>query len=117
MLYLPSTEKQLRLGGSDVIFSTIVMNISDLCHSVKIIVEEHAQVRKFLVCLTVKEVAIVCGIEIKRIAHLLLVFEVEISAMPYPQESVKVVRLERPLAVGSAEFIRALAVTPAHHLD
>lgn len=82
------------------------MNISNPCHSVKIVIEEHAQVRKFLVCLIVRgEDAIICGIEIERMSHLLLFFEVEISAFPHSQESVKVAKLERQLAEGSAELI------------
>ena len=84
----------------------VQLNISDPCHSVKIVIEEHTQVRKFLVCLIVRgEDAIICGIEIKKISHLLLLFEVEISALPHPQESVKAVRLERLLAEESAELI------------
>lgn len=82
------------------------MNISDHCHSVKIVIEQHAQVRKFLVCLIFRgEDAIICGIEIKKMSHLLLVFEVEISAFPQPQESMKLVRLESQLAEESAELI------------
>lgn len=46
-----------------------------------------------------------CVTDIKKMSHLLLVFEVEISALSHLQESVKVVRLKRQLAEESAELI------------
>lgn len=73
------------------------MNISDPCHSVKIVIEEHAQVKKFLVCLIVRgEDAIICGIEMKWSRS---------QCIASSTESVKVVRLERQLAEESAELI------------
>lgn len=46
----------------------ILMNIFDPCHSVRAVIEEHAQVRKLLVCLIVKgEDHIIYDIEIKKI--------------------------------------------------
>lgn len=65
----------------------ILLNISDPCHSVKVVIEEHAQVRKLLECLIVRGDVIICGIEIKKMSYLLLVFEVAISALLHPQES------------------------------
>lgn len=52
-------------------------------------IEEHTQVRKSSISLIVREDAIICGMEIKKMSHLPLVFEVEISALPHPQESVQ----------------------------
>lgn len=44
------------------------MNIFNSCHSVRVVIEEHAQVRKLLVWLIVKgEDAIVYAIEMKKI--------------------------------------------------
>lgn len=99
MSQVSSIEKQLPFSGRCAIFSTILMNISNPCHSVRVVIEEHAQVRKLLVCLIVKgEDDTICGIEIKKMSRLLPVFEVAISALLHSQESVKVVRLKRQLA-------------------
>lgn len=88
-----STEKQLPFSGFCAIFSMILMNICNPCHSVRVVIEKHAQVRKLLVCLIVRgEDDLICGIEIKKMSHLLPVFEVVISALLHLQESVKVVK-------------------------
>lgn len=80
-------EKQLPFSGLCAIFNMILTNISNPCHSVKVVIDEHAQVRNLLVCLTVRGDDIICGIEKKKMSHLLLVFEVAISALLHPQES------------------------------
>lgn len=67
MSQVSSIEKQLPFSGFCAIFGMILMNISNPCHSVRIVIEEHAQIRKLLVCFIARgEEDLVCGIEIKK---------------------------------------------------